>query len=75
MAIEIKAKIREWGGSWGIVLSKEKLQKAHLQPGDEVDALIRPVKGGTVKDLWGLDTQLRPAAELLKEVDEEGWDA
>jgi antitoxin component of MazEF toxin-antitoxin module len=73
MAIEVKGKIREWGGSWGIVLSKEKLQKEHFQPGDEVNVLILPRKG-MLEDLWGKDKSLRPTAELMKEVDEEGWD-
>lgn len=72
MPIEIKAKIREWGGSWGATLSKEELQKAHLKPGDDIRLLIFP-NTNPLKESFGQLKSKKSTAELMRELDREMW--
>jgi hypothetical protein len=68
--IELKAKIRAWGGSWGATLSKEELQRAHYKPGDDIRLLVVP-KSNPIKESFGKLKLKRPVAQLMKEIDEE----
>ncbi len=70
--IELKAKIRQWGGSWGTTLSKEELQRAHYKPGDDIRLLILP-KNNPVKESFGKLKLKKPTAQLMRELDQEMW--
>lgn len=73
MVVEVKTKIREWGGSWGNTLPKEELKAAHYQPGDSIRLLILP-KESPLKGTFGIMKFSKPVKDILKEVDEGGWD-
>ncbi len=70
--IEIETTIREWGGSMGATLDKEKLKKANYKAGDKIRILILP-KSKPLKGTFGVLKTNRPVDELLKESDREGW--
>ncbi len=72
--IEFEAIVREWGGSLGATFPKDKLKKEKIKAGDKIKLLIIRERKGMLNDIWGIDKSLRPTAELLKEVDREGWD-
>lgn len=72
--LELKTRVREWGGSWGTTLPKDQLQKEHIKPGDEIRMLIIPKKN-PLKGTFGILKFSRPVKEILHEVDKEAWDA
>lgn len=71
--IEIETTVREWGGSFGAALPKDKLKKAHYKLGDKIKLLILP-KENPLKGTFGILKFSKPVDELLKEVDREAWD-
>jgi hypothetical protein len=73
MVVEVKTKIRKWGGSWGGTLPKKQLEAAHYKPGDFIRLLILP-KECPLKGMFGIMKFSKPVKEILKEVDKEGWD-
>ncbi|MBS3149700.1 AbrB/MazE/SpoVT family DNA-binding domain-containing protein [Candidatus Woesearchaeota archaeon] len=71
--LEVKAKIREWGRSLGIVLPKEEIKKEGLKKDDTVTVLIAKKKN-VLRDTFGIIKLKRSTDEILKESDRESWD-
>ena len=72
--IEIGAHARKWGRSVGVVLPKDAAKKEGIRPGDKLRVLVQKEKKNPLLELWGVDKSLRPAREILKEMDAEAWD-
>ena len=70
--ITIKAVLRKWGRSMGIVISKEVIKEKKLKAGDEVNVLILK-KTDILDKTFGALKLKRSSQEMLKEIDEEGW--
>jgi len=71
--LEVKAKIREWGRSLGIVLPKEEILKEGLKKDDTVTVLIARRKN-VLKETFGIIKFKRSTDEILNESDRETWD-
>ncbi|MBI2670617.1 hypothetical protein HYX18_01395 [Candidatus Woesearchaeota archaeon] len=39
--ISLKSKVREWGNSFGLVISKDKAKEFGLKPGDSVEIILK----------------------------------
>lgn len=71
--LEVKAKVREWGRSLGIVLPKEATKEEGIRKDDAVTLLISK-KSNSLKETFGTLEFRRSTEEILKESDEESWD-
>ena len=71
--IEIKAKVREWGRSLGIVVPKEAARDEGIKKDDTVTLLITK-KSNALKETFGKLKFKRSTEEILKESDKESWD-
>ena len=71
--IEIEARIREWGRSYGVVIPKEAVKREMLKSGDSIKLFIRK-KSNPLKETYGILKFKRKTQEILKESDEECWD-
>ncbi len=71
--LEVKAKVREWGRSLGVVLPKEGVQQEGIVKNDTVTLLITK-KGNALRETFGTLKFKKATDEILKESDEEAWD-
>ena len=71
--IEIEAKLKKWGRSFGIVIPMEKIKKENLLENDKIKILITKKKN-PLKETFGILKFKRPIEEILKEGDKESWD-
>ena len=71
--LEVKAKVREWGRSLGIVLPKEEIQREGIKKDDTITILITKKKN-TLRDTFGTLKFKRSTKEILGESDRESWD-
>ena len=72
---QIKAKVKKWGNSFGIVLPMNLINSEKIKEGNEVNIFVEFPKKTRVKDVFGIlkgklkkDTQ-----EALDEIDKELW--
>ncbi len=71
--LEVKAKVREWGRSLGVVLPKESVQQEGIGKNDTVTLLITK-KRNALRETFGTLKFKKATDEILKESDEEAWD-
>ena len=70
--IEYTTKLKKWGNSMGVVVSKEQAAKEHLKPEQEIKVIITPKKMFKVKDILGTVKGWRKSTEeIMKETDKE----
>lgn len=73
MGTEIETTVRKWGRSLGVVIPKEAVLNAKLRKGEKIHLTINKEKS-PFKAIFGTLKTSRSTAEILKEVDQEGWD-
>ena len=71
--IEIEAKIRRWGRSFGIVIPKEKIKEEGIKENEAVRLLIGK-RTNVLKETFGTAKFKRSTQEILDESDRENWD-
>lgn len=71
--IEVESVLREWGRSIGVVIPKEAVSHENLASGDTVKLLLIK-KSNALRLTFGTLKLKRKTADILKEIDEEGWD-
>ncbi len=71
--LEVKAKVREWGRSLGVVLPKDAAEGEGIRKDDTVTLLIGK-SSNALKETFGTLKFKRTTDEILKESDEESWD-
>lgn len=69
--IEIKAKLRRWGNSFGIVVPQNKLDKNSLKEGEEVFVLLNKKRANPLKKTFGTFKFKKSTEQMMKEIDEE----
>ncbi len=67
--MEIQSKIRKWGNSYGILLSREVLDNENLHENDEVLVNVKSKKAD-LSGLFGICKFKRPTKEIIKEIKE-----
>ena len=72
--INVKAKVRVWGRSLGIVIPIGAVKSGHIKEGDTIDLLFKKEEENPLKKTFGTFKFKRSTEEILKEVDEESWD-
>lgn len=69
---EITCRAKKWGGSIGIVIPKDIVEKENIKPNEEIKIAIRKII--LAKDLWSLGPifERRSAQEIKNEM-RKGW--
>ena len=77
---QIKAKIKRWGNSFGIVIPKEIVNREGLEEDHEVFITVQPKRYTTVGDLMELAKKFKlkrkskkSTQEIMDEIDRELW--
>ena len=71
--IEIEAKLKRWGRSFGIVVPMEQVREADLKEEEELEITIRKKKN-PLRETFGIMKFKRSTKEILDESDREDWD-
>lgn len=68
----MRAKVRKWGSSLGIVIPKEIAEARGVGPGDEVLAEIRRISN--MKEMFGSLRGWKRPTQQIKEEARKGWE-
>ena len=68
--IEIKARLRRWGNSFGVVVPQKAIESTSAKEGDEIIVLFK-IKKTNLRKLFGAHKFSKPTEKLMKEMDEE----
>jgi len=70
--LEVESRLRAWGQSIGVVIPKGLIDRENLKEGDAVKLIVIK-KTDALKETFGKFKLKRSTDEILKEIDEEGW--
>lgn len=71
--IEIEARLRRWGRSFGVVIPMEDVRKEKFSENEKLKILVTKKKN-PLKEHFGSFKFKRSTEEILKEGDKESWD-
>ena len=71
--LEVEAKVRKWGRSFGVVIPKEKVKEEGIKENETITLLITK-KTNVLKETFGTMKFKRSTQEILDESDREDWD-
>ncbi|MBI2653993.1 AbrB/MazE/SpoVT family DNA-binding domain-containing protein [Candidatus Woesearchaeota archaeon] len=71
--LEVEAKVRKWGRSFGVVIPKEKIREEGIKENEIIKLLIAK-KTNVLKETFGTLKFKRTTQEILDESDREDWD-
>ena len=71
--IEVEAKVRKWGRSFGVVIPKEKIKEEGIKENETIKLLIAK-RTNVLKETFGTLKLKRSTQEILDESDREDWD-
>lgn len=73
--IEIEAKLKRWGRSFGIIIPMESVKEAELGENEELEVTITKKGNPFLKNFGILKGKIKKTTkQLLEESDKEGWD-
>ena len=71
--LEVEAKVRKWGRSFGVVIPKDKIKEEGIKENETIKLLIAK-KTNVLKETFGTMKFKRSTQEILDESDREDWD-
>lgn len=71
--LEVEAKIRKWGRSFGVVIPKDRVKEEGIKENETIKLLIAK-KTNVLKETFGTMKFKRSTQEMLDESDREDWD-
>jgi len=71
--LEVEAKVRKWGRSFGVVIPKDKVKEEGIKENETIKLLIIK-KTNVLKETFGTMKFKRTTQEILDESDREDWD-
>ena len=71
--IEVEAKVRKWGRSFGVVIPKEKIKEEGIKENETIKLLIAK-RSNVLKETFGTFKFKKTTQEMLDEIDKESWD-
>ena len=72
--IEVEARLRRWGRSFGVVIPMETIKKENLVENEKVRILMTKKRRNPIKETFGTVKFNRSTKEILHEGDRESWD-
>jgi len=76
---QIKAVVKKWGNSLGVVLPKEIIDRENIREGVEINVSISSKNASTVADLFDLSKKMglpklkKSTEKIMREIDRELW--
>ncbi len=71
--LEVEAKVRKWGRSFGVVIPKDKVKEEGIKENETIKLLIAK-KTNVLKETFGTFKFKKSTQEMLDEIDRESWD-
>ena len=71
--MEVEAKVRKWGRSFGIVIPIDKIKQEGIKENETINILIAK-KTNVLRETFGTMKFKRSTQEMLDESDREDWD-
>ena len=71
--IEVEAKVRKWGRSFGVVIPKERIKEEKIKENETIKILIGK-KTNVLKETFGTFKFKKSTQEMMDDIDKEGWD-
>ena len=71
--IEVEAKVRKWGRSFGVVIPKEKIREEGIKENETIKLLIGK-RTNVLKETFDTFKFNKKTQEMLDEIDKESWD-
>ncbi len=73
--VEIEAKLRRWGRSFGIIVPVEAAREADISDNESIEVVITKKKNPFIENFGILKGRMKKTTkQLLEESDKEGWD-
>lgn len=70
--LEVEAKVRKWGRSFGVVIPKDKVKEEGIKENETIKLLITK-KTNVLRETFGTMKFKRSTQEILDESDREDW--
>jgi antitoxin component of MazEF toxin-antitoxin module len=76
---QIRAMVRKWGNSFGVILPKEIVDRESIREGIEINLIITPRNRTTVADLFELSKRKKlpklkkSTKQIMREIDRQLW--
>lgn len=70
--IEVEAKVRKWGRSFGVVIPKEKIKNEGIRENETIKLLIAK-KTNVLKETFGTFKFKKSTDEMMREIDKKLW--
>lgn len=70
--LEVEAKVRKWGRSFGVVIPKDKVKKEGIKENETITLLIAK-KTNVLKETFGTMKFKKSTDEMMREIDKELW--
>ena len=70
--LEVEAKVRKWGRSFGVVIPKEKIKEEGIKENETITLLIGKKKN-VLKETFGTLKFKKSTDRMMREIDKELW--
>ena len=70
--LEVEAKVRKWGRSFGVVIPKEKIKEEGIKENETVRLLIAK-RTNVLKETFGTLKFKKSTDDMMREIDKELW--
>ena len=70
--MEVEAKVRKWGRSFGIVIPIDKIKQEGIKENETINILIAK-KTNVLRETFGTMKFKKSTDEMMKEIDNELW--
>ena len=72
--IEVEAKLKRWGRSFGIIIPMEMIKEANLKENESINVTVSKKKNPFMEAFGKVKRPKKSTKELLDEIKKEGWD-
>ena len=70
--LEVEAKVRKWGRSFGVVIPKEKIREEGIKENETIKLFIAK-RTNVLKETFGTFKFKKSTDEMMREIDKELW--
>ena len=64
--VQIKAKVKRWGNSMGIIIPKEVIASEKLKEGDEIELALLRDSSKVLHEMWGAGKNIKKTGQHIK---------
>ena len=70
--LEVEAKVRKWGRSFGVVIPKDKIKQEGIKDNETITLLITK-RTNVLRETFGTMKFKKSTDEMMREIDKELW--